>query len=94
LKIAIAADHAGFRLKQAITDRLEASGYSVLDMGTDTDESCDYPSYAVQVSRAVAGGEADRGVLVCGTGLGMCITANKIAGIRAVGPCATHGGWS
>jgi ribose 5-phosphate isomerase B len=87
LKIAIAADHAGFRLKQTITDRLEAAGYRVFDMGTNTADSCDYPAYAVEVSRAVARGEADRGILVCGTGLGMCIAANKVAGIRAVGPC-------
>jgi len=87
LKIAIAADHAGFRLKKSITDRLEAMGHRVFDMGTNSEDSCDYPAYAVEVSRAVAGGEAERGILVCGTGLGMCIAANKIAGIRAVGPC-------
>ena len=87
MKVAIAADHAGFRLKQRLTDRLEAAGHRVFDMGTNSEESCDYPAYAVDVSRAVAGGEADRGILVCGTGLGMCIAANKVAGIRAVGPC-------
>lgn len=89
MKIAIAADHAGFRLKQSLTERLEAAGHSVLDMGTNSEESCDYPEYAVEVSRAVSGGRADRGILVCGTGLGMCIAANKVAGIRAVGPCDT-----
>jgi len=87
LKIAIAADHAGFKLKQAIMERLETAGFEVADLGTNTAESCDYPQYAVEVSRAVAGGQADRGILVCGTGLGMCIAANKVAGIRAVGPC-------
>ncbi|MCL4474055.1 MAG: ribose 5-phosphate isomerase B [Actinobacteria bacterium] len=87
MKIAIAADHAGFQLKQNVTDRLEASGHRVFDMGTNTEESCDYPAYAVEVSQAVVRGEAERGILVCGTGLGMCITANKVAGIRAVGPC-------
>lgn len=87
MKIAIAADHAGFRLKQNVTDRLEAAGHRVFDMGTNTEASCDYPAYAVEVSQAVARGEADRGILVCGTGLGMCIAANKVAGIRAVGPC-------
>ena len=56
-------------------------------MGTNTTESVDYPAYAVEVAQAVSDGSADRGVLVCGTGLGMCITANKISGIRAVGPC-------
>ncbi len=57
------------------------------DMGTNSANSCDYPTYAVEVSRAVSSGEAERGILVCGTGLGMCIAANKIRGIRAVGPC-------
>ena len=87
MKIAIAADHAGYRLKQSVTERLLASGHQVLDMGTNSEESCDYPDYAVEASRAVVRGEAERGILVCGTGLGMCITANKVAGIRAVGPC-------
>jgi ribose 5-phosphate isomerase B len=87
LKIAIAADHAGFRLKQSLVDRLEAQGHRVFDFGTNTADSCDYPEYAVEVSRSVASGETARGILVCGTGLGMCITANKVAGIRAVGPC-------
>jgi len=87
LKIAIAADHAGFRLKQTIIDRLEAEGHRVFDMGTNTEASCDYPVYAVEVSRSVAAGESDRGILICGTGLGMCIAANKVAGVRAVGPC-------
>lgn len=87
MKIAIAADHAGFRLKQSLVDRLEAQGHRVFDFGTNTADSCDYPAYAVEVSRSVASGETARGILVCGTGLGMCITANKVAGIRAVGPC-------
>ncbi len=89
MKIAIAADHAGFRLKENITNRLEAAGHRVFDMGTNSEESCDYPTYAVEVSRSVAGGQTERGILVCGTGLGMCIAANKVAGIRAVGPCDT-----
>lgn len=87
MKIAIAADHAGFRLKQSLVDRLEAQGHRVFDFGTNTADSCDYPAYAVEVSRSVASGETARGILICGTGLGMCITANKVAGIRAVGPC-------
>lgn len=87
MKIAIAADHAGFRLKKSLVDRLEAQGHRVFDFGTNTADSCDYPAYAVEVSRSVASGETERGILVCGTGLGMCITANKVAGIRAVGPC-------
>lgn len=87
MKIALACDHAGFELKQKIIERLRASGHEVIDMGTTSTESVDYPDYAIEVARAVSGGEADRGILFCGTGLGMCITANKVAGIRAVGPC-------
>jgi len=90
MKIAIAADHAGFRLKQSIIERLGMDGHEVNDMGTNSADSCDYPTYAVEVARAVAAAEAERGILVCGTGLGMCITANKVAGIRAVGPCNTE----
>ncbi len=90
MKIALAADHAGFELKRAVIERLEAAGHQVLDLGTDSDQSVDYPEYAVRAARLVAAGEADRGVLFCGTGLGMCITANKVAGIRAVGPCDVY----
>lgn len=87
MKIALAADHAGFQLKDTIINRLRDGGHDVVDMGTDSAESVDYPEYAVKVSEAVSHNEVDRGILFCGTGLGMCITANKIAGIRAVGPC-------
>ena len=87
MKIAIAADHAGFRLKQTITDRLEAQGHRVFDYGTDSGDSCDYPTYAAGVAGSVVKGETERGILICGTGLGMCIAANKVVGIRAVGPC-------
>lgn len=87
MKIAIAADHAGFRLKQLIADRLEAQGHRVFDFGTDSSDSCDYPTYAAGVAGSVVSGESERGILICGTGLGMCIAANKVAGIRAVGPC-------
>ncbi|MFA5802475.1 MAG: ribose 5-phosphate isomerase B [Thermoleophilia bacterium] len=90
MKIAIAADHAGFRLKTKITHRLEAEGHRVFDYGTDTSDSCDYPTYAAGVAGSVVSGEAERGILICGTGLGMCIAANKVAGIRAVGPCGTE----
>ena len=88
MKLALAADHAGFDLKQKILDRVRADGHEPVDMGTNSSESVDYPAYAVEVAHAVSGGSADRGILVCGTGLGMCITANKVAGIRAVGPCS------
>lgn len=87
MKIALAADHAGFELKQKIIERLSSGGHKVIDMGTDSAHSVDYPEYAIEVAKAVAGGSAERGILFCGTGLGMCITANKVAGIRAVGPC-------
>ncbi len=88
MKVALAADHAGFELKQMTVRRLEAAGHEVIDMGTNSGKSVDYPAYAIGVAKAVSAGKADRGVLVCGTGLGMCITANKVAGIRAVGPCS------
>ncbi len=90
MKVALAADHAGFELKQMTVSRLEAAGHEVIDMGTGSIESVDYPVYATRVAREVAGGKADRGILVCGTGLGMYITANKIAGVRAVGPCSVE----
>lgn len=87
MKIALAADHAGYELKQKIISHLKTGGHEVLDMGTDSGDSVDYPVYAIEVSKAVSSNAVDRGILFCGTGLGMCITANKIAGIRAVGPC-------
>lgn len=86
MKIAIGADHAGFRFKKKIIERLRAGGHEVLDRGTHSTESVDYPPYAIEVANLVAAGEVDRGVLICGTGLGMCIVANKVDGIRAVGP--------
>jgi ribose 5-phosphate isomerase B len=84
LRIAIGSDHAGLGLKRKIFDYLRAKGYEVLDFGTDSGESTHYPLFAKEVSLAVQEGRADRGVLVCGTGIGMCITANKFKGIRAV----------
>jgi ribose 5-phosphate isomerase B len=83
MKIAIAADHAGFELKQRLRDRLSSQGHQVQDFGTDNGESTDYPDYAAVVARQVANGVADRGILVCSTGVGMSIAANKIQGIRA-----------
>lgn len=75
--IAIAADHGGFRLKQAVVLYLRAAGYAVTDFGTDTNESVDYPDYAHPVCAAVLSGAATFGVLVCGTGLGMSMAANR-----------------
>jgi ribose 5-phosphate isomerase B len=84
MKIAIAADHAGFALKEKVRARLEAEGHQVTDFGAASAESCDYPDYAQPVAREVAQGHFDRGILVCFTGIGMAIAANKVAGVRAV----------
>src|SRR5580704_9622789 len=81
--IALGADHAGFPVKESIKRYLLEAGYSVEDVGTWSDESVDYPDYAKKVSARVVGGEDRFGILVCGTGIGMTIAANKIEGIRA-----------
>lgn len=83
MKIAIGSDHAGFDYKNGVKDHLEQSGYAVIDLGTFTDASCDYPDYAHAVALAVEKGEADFGVLICGSANGVCMTANKHAAIRA-----------
>ena len=83
MNIAIGADHAGFALKQEIAETLRQAGHRVIDEGTNSTESTDYPDYAAMVGRAVADGSADRGILVCDTGVGMAIAANKINGVRA-----------
>ena len=83
MKIAMGSDHGGIHLKNHLKDYLELKGYEVIDKGTYTEESCDYPDYAAKVGHAVTGGEADLGILVCGTGLGISIAANKIKGVRA-----------
>lgn len=83
-KIAIGADHGGYELKHLIVEHLRRQGYEVQDFGTHgSEESVDYPDYAQQVARAVAAGEYDLGILICGTGIGMSIAANKIVGVRA-----------
>lgn len=82
-KIAMAADHAGFQLKESLKAYLQTQGYEVLDVGCHSEERCDYPDFGAKAAQAVAQGKADRAVLVCGTGIGMCMTANKISGIRA-----------
>ena len=81
--IAIGCDQGGYYLKQDIIDFLEKNGYEYKDYGTYSDESCDYPVYAKKVAHAVADGECEKGILICGTGIGVCITANKVNGIRA-----------
>ena len=83
MNIAIGADHAGFALKQEIAEALRAAGHTVADKGTDSTASTDYPDYAEAVARAVASGAVERGILVCATGVGMSIAANKIHGVRA-----------
>ena len=83
MNISIASDHAGFEQKQALVDYLAAQGHDVIDRGPDTDDRVDYPDYAELVARDVAGGAAERGVLVCGTGIGMAMAADKVPGVRA-----------
>ena len=84
MKIAIGSDHRGFRCKQELIQHLAAADHQVLDLGPgDDDAAADYPDFAVQVARAVADGRVDRGILICGTGIGMSIAANKVHGIRA-----------
>ena len=82
-RIPIASDHAGVALRRRLAERLAALGYDVEDLGTDTESSCDYPDYAHPLAARVAGGEARRGVLLCGTGLGMSYVANRYPGVRA-----------
>ena len=81
--IAIACDHGGFELKKELIKHLEKQGIEVKDFGCDSSVSCDYPDYAHFVTDAVTSGEAEKGILLCGTGIGMCIAANKVHGIRA-----------
>ena len=84
MRIAIGSDHAGYDQKTRLATYLAEQGHDVTDFGTkDATTSVDYPDFALAVGRAVAGGEADFGVLVCGTGIGMAITANKVPGVRA-----------
>ena len=86
MNIAIGSDHAGFRLKEELRRHLESAGHTVIDLGTASEESVDYPDYGLAVGRAVASGQAGRGVAVCGTGIGIAIAANKVPGIRAGTP--------
>jgi len=83
MKIAVASDHAGYALKEAARRHLASLGHAVEDFGTGGTGSCDYPDYGAAAARAVADGRADRGVLVCGSGQGMCMVANKVRGVRA-----------
>lgn len=83
MKIAIGADHGGFVAKQAVIEHLKKQGYDLKDFGTDSEESCDYPDIAHEVSETVAEGQFKLGILICGTGIGMSMAANKVPGIRA-----------
>ncbi|WP_456391970.1 ribose 5-phosphate isomerase B [Persephonella sp.] len=83
MKVAVGSDHAGFEYKEIVKKHLEQKGYQVIDKGTYSTESVDYPVYGEAVARAVASGEADRGIVICGTGIGISIAANKVKGVRA-----------
>ncbi len=83
MKIALGADHRGFGLKEAIARRLRALHHTVIDEGTTTDASVDYTDFAIAAAEDVARGDADRGILICGSGVGMSIAANKVDGVRA-----------
>ena len=83
MKIAVGSDHAGFSLKEKIIKFLRERGYEVIDYGTDSQNSTHYPLFAKEVALAVQEGKAERGILICGTGIGMSITANKFRGVRA-----------
>jgi len=82
MKIALACDHGGLNLKNAIINYLKENGYEFVDFGTNTTDSCDYPDYALPAAEAVANGECDRGILICSTGIGVSIVANKVPGVR------------
>ena len=84
MKIAIGSDHAGFKAKELVKDYLKEKEIETKDFGTYSEESVDYPDYAYPVAEAVARGEVDRGILICGSGVGVTIVANKVKGIRAV----------
>lgn len=83
MRIALGCDHGGFPLKARIRGVVESAGHTVVDCGTDSDCSVDYPDFALKVGRTILAGEADRGILLCGSGVGISVAANKIPGIRA-----------
>jgi ribose 5-phosphate isomerase B len=91
MRIAIACDHAGFPLKAAVIETVQAAGHTVLDLGTHNTDPVDYPDYAEKAGRALQRGEADRAILLCGSGVGACIAANKMKGVYA---CLCHDTYS
>ena len=86
MKIAIAADHGGLNLKNKIKDYLSNNGYEITDFGTNSTESCDYPDFALPAAEAVACGKCDKGIVICSTGIGVSMVANKVPGVRCA-PC-------
>ena len=91
MKIAVACDHAGFPLKQLVMETVRLAGHEILDLGTDSKKPVDYPDYSEKVGRAIQNGEARRGILLCGSGVGACIAANKMQGVYA---CVCHDTYS
>lgn len=83
MKIAMGNDHTAIEMKEAIKEHLEGRGFEVLDLGTNSTDSCDYPTYGEKVGRAVVDGQADLGIAICGTGVGITLAANKVKGVRA-----------
>lgn len=84
MRVAVGADHAGYRMKDSLAKLLAEQGHAVTDLGTHDEESVDYPDFAAAVGKAVRDGRCERGIIVCGSGAGACIAANKIKGVRAV----------
>jgi ribose 5-phosphate isomerase B len=82
MKIALASDHGGFELKEIVREYLTEKGYEIMDLGTYNTDSVDYPDYGLKAGQEVAAGNADRGIVICGTGIGISISANKVKGIR------------
>jgi ribose 5-phosphate isomerase B len=91
MRVALGCDHAGFPLKHEVRRLIEAHGCTVVDCGTDSTESVDYPDHAAAVAGAVAAGDAERGIILCGSGVGACVAANKVRGVRA---CVCHDTYS
>ena len=83
MKLVIGSDHGGYTMKKEIIEHLKSRGFEIIDVGTDSPESCDYPVYAKKLTDILTAGEADLGILICGTGIGMSMAANKVDGIRA-----------
>lgn len=90
MKIGLASDHAAFHLKTILIDWLSSKGYETIDYGTHSDDSVDYPDFALAAAKAVAENQVDFGIIMCGTGIGMSIVSNKVTGIRAALCCSTQ----